>query len=886
MDRARHERIGELFRAACELEGDEREAYLTASGEETALLDEVRELLGHDAEPDPRLSGGEEQRGELLRRALVDGGTATAVEGGVTARPDGGAAPERIGPYRLLERIGAGGMGEVHAADQLEPVRRRVALKLIKRGMDSEQVVARFEAERQALARMSHPNVAQVFDGGTADDGRPYFVMEYVAGEPVTESCDRRKLTTRERVALFLDVCAGVQHAHQKGVVHRDLKPSNILVTVDGSTAVPKIIDFGVARAVTGRLAERTLHTSMGQVVGTLDYMSPEQADPTGVDVDTRSDIYSLGVVLYQLVSGLLPFDLATAEAVPLSVMQRTIREQDPPTPSTRLSRAAAAATAIADRRGTDERTLKRQLHGDLDWICLRCLEKDPARRYASAAELAADLRRFLAYEPVMAARPGAGYRLRKFVRRNRVGVAAGALVLAGLAAGVAGIVSGRLEAEARAEQLERQSAAWRVRPLVEESAALWPALPESIPVMERWVDQARGVSERLAVYREGETTDGDALSSFDDDPWLRELPADLDASLGALESELLAPGGLTEEHGPAVVDRLALARSIEASFAPGGEAHRRWAEVLPQIAAAHPELEDLPPQAGLLPLGRDPDSGRWEFAHLPSGEPPGGEPGAYVRDGDTGVVLVLVPGGELLMGSQGSDPDAPNFVPWSANVLEDMEMMERLHRVTVGASFLSKYEFTQAQWRRLMATEPAAPEYGLGPLLPVTNVSWNECAEACRRLGLVLPTEEQWEYAVRAGTTTRWWVGQDDMAPKGKANLHDRQPRESTSGRYPFADGIVGLAETGSFPANGNGLHNVIGNVTEWTSSVQDWGRKAEIEAGAPVIPKKDEFVARGGTFKERRVAGSRSGARFRSGPPTYYTPTMGFRPARALER
>ncbi|QDU66203.1 Serine/threonine-protein kinase PknB [Planctomycetes bacterium Pla86] len=376
------DRLVSLFDQACERAPVERAAFVERQcGGNTPLRSELERLLSGLAGEDAvtRLAGG---------APLVPG--------------------TRIGPYELLERIGQGGMGDVYAAQQTAPVVRRVALELIRRGMDSAQVVARFEAERQALARMSHPNIAQVFDGGATQEGGPYFVMEYVDGGSITAHCDRYTLSTRERVELFIRVCEGVQHAHQKGLVHRDLKPSNLLVARRDGEDVPKIIDFGVARATTGRLVDRTRHTMVGQIVGTLDYMSPEQADPTGVDVDTRSDIYSLGVVLYQLVSGLLPFDLGSVGDLGFSEVQRTIRDQEAPTPSTRLRRQIGTATAIAPLHGTDERALVRQLSGDLDWICLKALEKEPGRRYASASELAQDLRRYLDFEPVLAGRPGA----------------------------------------------------------------------------------------------------------------------------------------------------------------------------------------------------------------------------------------------------------------------------------------------------------------------------------------------------------------------------------------------------------------------------------------------------------------------------------------------
>jgi non-specific serine/threonine protein kinase/serine/threonine-protein kinase len=353
---------------------------------------------------------------------------------GVTHAQDGTRPFETIGPYRLLQRIGAGGMGEVWLAEQTSPVHRQVALKVIKAGMDTAQVVARFEAERQALAVMGHPAIAQVFDAGATPQGRPYFVMEYVRGEAITSYCQRRQLSTRQRIDLFLQVCDGVHHAHQKGIIHRDLKPSNILVTERDDLPVPKIIDFGLAKATTQHLTERTLFTELGIMIGTPEYMSPEQAETTGLDIDTRTDVYSLGVILYELLTGLLPFDPAALREKGFDEMRRTIRELDPPRPSTRLT-TLAATTKTAQSRGMAVVDLARQLRGDLDWITLRALEKDRTRRYGSVSDLAADLQRHLNNLPVVASPPGTVYRMSKFVRRHRVGVAVAATLIALLVA-------------------------------------------------------------------------------------------------------------------------------------------------------------------------------------------------------------------------------------------------------------------------------------------------------------------------------------------------------------------------------------------------------------------------------------------------------------------
>jgi eukaryotic-like serine/threonine-protein kinase len=350
-------------------------------------------------------------------------------------------AAQEFGDYRLERRLGEGGMAEVWLADQTAPVRRQVAIKLIKAGMDSRRVLARFEAERQALALMVHPAIAKVYDGGSTPTGRPYFVMEYVEGVPLTAHCDGERLTLRERLGLFVQVCEGVQHAHQKAIIHRDLKPSNVLVAMVDGKPLPKIIDFGIAKALDRRLVEQPLSTELGALVGTPEYMSPEQADPATEDIDTRADVYSLGAMLYELLSGELPFTSRELRGASLDELRRKIREVDPLAPSVRAARLGRGALATAQGRRTAADALSRELRGDLDAIAMKALEKERSRRYGSAAELAADVGRYLRTEPVVARRAGPAYRLRKFVRRHRAGVAAGtaaALVLPALTVSLA----------------------------------------------------------------------------------------------------------------------------------------------------------------------------------------------------------------------------------------------------------------------------------------------------------------------------------------------------------------------------------------------------------------------------------------------------------------
>ena len=415
-----------VLNAALELGPAERAAYLDeACAGDAALRQQVEDLLRAHAAAE----------GFLEAPPAGLGAPRTArVTVHLTERPG-----DKIGHYKLLQQIGEGGCGVVYMAEQEEPVRRRVALKILKLGMDTKQVIARFEAERQALALMDHPNIAKVLEAGATETGRPYFVMELVRGIKITDFCDEHKLSTQERLKLFIQVCQAIQHAHQKGIIHRDIKPSNILVTINDGVPVPKVIDFGIAKATQGRLTDQTLFTAFEQFIGTPAYMSPEQAVMTSLDIDTRSDIYSLGVLLYELLTGKTPFDQQELLAAGLDEMRRTIREKEPPRPSTRLSAMAAdALTTTAKRCHTDAPKLLHAVQGDLDWIVMKCLEKDRARRYETANGVATDITRHLSCEPVVARPPSRLYEFQKTVRRHKLGFVAGAALVLVLAAGVA----------------------------------------------------------------------------------------------------------------------------------------------------------------------------------------------------------------------------------------------------------------------------------------------------------------------------------------------------------------------------------------------------------------------------------------------------------------
>ena len=432
-------KVIEILHQASKLKGEERANYLDeACGGDNHVRAEVEGLLrAHDS------------AGSFMDTSGID-------------KPDGTRhAPPVIDRYKLLDRLGEGGFGVVYEAEQTEPIRRRVAIKVIKPGMDSEQVVTRFEAERQALALMEHPCIARVLDGGLTADGRPYFVMELVRGVPITTHCDTKRLSIPERIKLCAMVCEAVQHAHAKGVVHRDLKPSNILIEEEFGT--PKVIDFGIAKALDQRLTEATIFTEQGQLIGTPQYMSPEQASMGAIDIDTRTDVYSLGAILYELLTGLRPFEPDSLRQAGFAEIQRIIREVEPERPSTRLSRLStdSRASGLAEARRADTRSLATTLRRDLDWVVMKCLEKDRERRYETVSALAEDLIRFVENQPVLAGPPSAGYKLSKFARRNKNAVIASVTMAALLISGLIGTSFGLYRANAQrilAEQRESES--------------------------------------------------------------------------------------------------------------------------------------------------------------------------------------------------------------------------------------------------------------------------------------------------------------------------------------------------------------------------------------------------------------------------------------------
>ncbi|HMN95724.1 MAG TPA: serine/threonine-protein kinase [Phycisphaerales bacterium] len=590
------DRANAIVERALAFPPEQREAYLHGACDGDAALRGRVDRLLHAAQPHDG-EGTTFDSGPQHRAAACDDPQTSAADGATLDRPagsDSGAAAPNLAPagatgegpgsvigrYRILQAIGEGGFGTVFMAEQKEPVRRRVALKIIKLGMDTRQVIARFEAERQALAMMDHPNIARVLDAGATEAGRPYFVMELVRGVPITEFCDRNGLTIRERLALMIPVCHAIQHAHQKGIIHRDLKPSNVLVTLNDGSPTPKVIDFGIAKATSSDLTEKTLFTEFRQFVGTPEFMSPEQAEMSGLDVDTRTDVYSLGALVYTLVTGAAPFDPRELRSRSIAEIQRLIVDSETPRPSTRLTSLGEGLAEVARLRRTEPGRLRTLLRGELDWIVLKAMEKDRTRRYDTARDLADDLRRHLDNEPVLAAPPSRIYRLRKLVRRNRAAATTVALIAAALVLAVIGTSWGMLRARtaetaARAAALgeatqrltaeENERRAIEAAELASREAARALAAERAAEAraseFEAMTAFQTSMIQAIDVARMGERMREDVLAEIRESMRRRELPEAEIAARMAEADALLAEANFSN---PAIlgIERTILARA------------------------------------------------------------------------------------------------------------------------------------------------------------------------------------------------------------------------------------------------------------------------------------------------------------------------------------
>ena len=763
----------ELESAALEiLEGDE--------GERAAALDAL--IQAH-----PR-------HARALRAWLTAAGVLEQAPGDGPKTPppssDPNALPRELDDYVLQEVIGRGGFGTVYRAEQQRPICRSVAIKVLNPGMDSREILERFAAEREALNRMDHPGIARLMDAGTTPRGLPYFVMELVDGKPLGQHCREQALSVEQRIELFLMVCDAMQHAHQKQVLHRDLSSNNVLYTEAGDGGQVKIIDFGIAKSLADPLLEGSAQTFQGTLMGTLEFMSPEQAAGRMNDVDTRADVYSLGAQLYELLTDQLPIPTSVLRAQGLAGVSELIATERP-----RL----ASEVAPAPRRS--------RLRGDLDAVLDKALQKEREHRYASVGELAADLRRHLADEPIAVSTPTTWYRLRKFVRRNRAQSAAFAAALSAVAVAIVFLVlaleranrEASLKDQANRELKEKADAGFRLlanEDRIERGRALElelpPAWPQHAQAYDAWqrdfavrlADERDKVAARLAALTEQQRLAGGVLED--------DVDRHLERALRRLEGQL---AGFLGEAGCAA--RVAARRSwSESHLKTSATLERRWADAQAAVKASPHygglQLSRLP---GLVPLGPHPRTGMWEFldlrTHAEDYPPPerDAESGDLRCDAGTGVVFVLLPGDRFAVGARRDEPGMARN--------DDRARDDELNEATVSLEpfLIARTEMSVAQFARLTGADLST----LDPSLPMTDVDWFRATLELRRWGMALPTEVQWEYACRARTTTPWCTGDDEAAAA--------------------AAGWFGgtLALCGQLRPNGFGLLDMHGNVAEW---------------------------------------------------------------------
>lgn len=801
---SRWERVEALFDQCLDLAAEERGPFLDrACGDDADLRREVLELLAADAGATAAFTPP--SQGTMGR--LFD-----AVE-------DDRAVGRRVGAWVLERLLGAGGMGKVYLARRADgEFDMAAAIKLVRPGLATDDVLARFRHERATLARLEHPHIARLLDGGATEEGLPFLAMEYVPGESLDAWCDGRQLDLRARLELLLPVLDAVATAHRQAVVHRDLKPANVLVDHAGT---PRLLDFGIAKVLDAP-EESIATTRPGERPMTPAYASPEQV--LGEAVGTASDVWSLGVMLCELVTGRLPFEGSARD------VERDIVERDGPRPS-RL--VAEEDTELAAARGTTPRALARSLRGDLDAIVRRAMQREAGRRYPSVEHLKDDIERHLAGLPVTARPDDTTYIVGRFVRRHRLAVGALVVVLAALTVAVVTYVRSSQAVRTTLEDMGRLSDGRRLDELLVERDLLWPAGPDQADAMQAWIDQGRELVARLPRHRA--TRDELATRLADEqagriapDPattgdtsWWLDLQQDLVGRLEAFAAE--------DPHGATLAEmerRLGLAR--DARRLSLEEPAQAWSEAAAAVAAdpTYQGLE-LEPQLFLAPLGPDPTTGLQEFWHVQTGRrPERGDDGRWIMDGEAALVLVLLPGVERgLVGAQPGDPSAPHHDPAAAPEEGPVRGYD------LAPYLLSRYELTQGQWLRLTGRNPS--EYHPGHQTwtvdlshPVEQVSWDQARSVLERHGLRLPSEVQWELATRAGTDTPWWTGPTPAGLDAVANLADLTARDGGGSQgwnyrpaeeHGLDDGFVIHAPVGSLAPNALGLHDLHGNVWEW---------------------------------------------------------------------
>ncbi len=897
LDDHQRARLLDLFGQAVELAKSERAAFCAeqCAGDDI-LRSELEALLLAEPTADDSF---------LLAPVLSE----AAIRDPIIEAGEHIADPQQIGPYRIAGRLGLGGMGIVYLAEQEAP-RRSVALKVIHPLLTTSSALQRFRQESDVLGRLHHPGIAQVFEAGTFELGsgpQPYFAMELIEGLDLRTYVDANKLDVRGRLALIADVADAVHHAHEKGIVHRDLKPENVLVNGDGQI---KVLDFGVAHANETSSLLQTQVTEEGQIIGTLAYMSPEQLSGRSHDVTPRSDVYSLGVIAYELIAGELPHELA---GLPVATAVKVLSEDDAP---------------LLGRRHPG-------LRGDVETIVAKALQSDPARRYHSAAELAADIRRHLDHLPITARPSTSFYRVSRLMRRNR-GLAGGiTAAFAMLATGLIVAVALGMSISAEIDSVNRLSALQDYDDLVAAAGNLWPVSTDGSAALQEWIDEAEVLVgalpehraklaelRQLAVPQAGAESEAARSEPTAPQPaageptewrfpqttagrearWWHANLVKLITSLEGLEDEktgLLssAPDAASPEHGWSVPRRLAFSARLREGLAPGAAWYERWEQARRAIEVSpHYDGLDLAPQTGLVPIGPDPTSGLWEFWHVPTGnEPERDGNGRLVLTEDMGAVLVLIPAATFWMGAS-NDPKSPhNFDPQAG--LNEGPPQE----VSLSAYFLSKFELTQGQWLHFTCSNPSAFRDGTPTkvvgftktlLNPVEQVDWFVSKRELERMALALPTEAQWEHACRAGTETPWWTGADreSLRHPNAANLADQsvvraQMDWAACKDWPeLDDGFVAYAPIGTFAPNPFGLHEVYGNVFEWCLDGHSSSRTYPSTDQDPVTPwaGNGARVVRGGAFVSP-VARARS-SYSHSIPPFRPHLAVGLRPARAI--
>lgn len=862
----RFARIEDLFHGAVDLEPGARAAFLEreCAGDEE-LLREVQSLLAADSDANRFL--GNDQRDEVAA-GLING-----------------QLPRRLGPYRLLEVAGQGGMGLVYRAERADGnFEQRVAVKMLRPGPTTANLLGRFHAERRVLARLEHPGIARIFDAGEDEVGAPWLAMEFVDGEPIDRWCDGRRLDLGARVQLFLEVLAAVDHAHEQLVVHRDLKPDNILVDANGR---PRLLDFGIAK-VLEEDPDAQLRTQWDERALTPAYASPEQI--LGQVVGVRSDVYSLGVVLFELLCGCRPYN---ADSDSRFALESAIATAQIRFPSAALRRSADAK-AQASARGTTVEGLARRLTGDLDRIAMMALEREPSRRYASTADLAADLRAWVEGKPVRARGNGVRYRLSKLVRRRPIESALVGVLTVGAVVGASLFVRQSLVMADQLDVIERLADGQRLEELRADAVELVPVGPERIQDMEDWLARAMSLIERrdLHARTQAELLGERSEPGTKEHTWRSWQAARLGELVKGIDS-LSQPSA----HGiaiAAVSARLERAKSlVQRSLV---EQESAWSDTRDRVAAS-PLYGGfaLEPILGLVPLGVDPDGGLEAFFALDTGALPERDAaGRFSMGEETGLVLLLLPGGSFPMGAQSADETAPGFDP----LAESDE--QPVHPVELAPFLLSKYEVTQGQWLRWTGTNPS--DYVPGDIVggagftlshPVEQVSWMEARAVLREFHLDLPTEAQWEYGARAGTLWPWSTGADERSLDGSVNLADKHAKDNGGpDGWTYLewldDGHTVHAPVGSYAPNPFGLLDMHGNLWEWVRDGESSytqparpgdGLRAEVED-----PRSEtaRVQARGGGFFNPPHA-LRSSERYLM-RPTQAARTLGLRPARAV--